>query len=64
MNSSRAKIWLKYFLLSFAATMFIMLLISVFLYHNGIPDALLKDFLPSIGTALLFSLIVFMRPQN
>jgi hypothetical protein len=64
MYSERAKLWLRFLLSSFAAMIFAMALISVALYHNGLIDALRQSFLPSLGVAFLFSMVVFLRPQN
>jgi hypothetical protein len=64
MYSNRAKLWLRFFLLSFAAMMCAMTLISVALYHNAMLDGVKESFLPSVGVAFLFSMVVFMRPQN
>jgi hypothetical protein len=64
MYSERAKLWLKFLILSFIATMFIMVWISLALYHNGFVDAVQESFIPSTGASLIFSLVVFIRPQN
>jgi len=44
--------------------MFVMMSISLALYHNGFIAAVRESFLPSTGAALIFSMIVFIRPQN
>jgi hypothetical protein len=64
MYSERAKLWLKFLILSFVAMMFVMMSISLILYHNGFIAAVQESFLPSTGAALIFSLVVFIRPQN
>ena len=61
--TSRAKNWLMFFLWSFAATLFVLTTINVVLYHNGILISLQQSFLPSTGTAFIFSMVAFIRPQ-
>lgn len=64
MNSSRTRLWALFFLGSFVVSLLAMALISVLLYHNGIFDAIRESFIPSSGAAFIFSLVVFIRPQN
>ncbi|WP_295653255.1 hypothetical protein [uncultured Mucilaginibacter sp.] len=64
MNSSRTRLWALFFLGSFVVSLLAMALISVLLYHNGIFDAIQESFIPSSGAAFIFSLVVFIRPQN
>jgi len=64
MNSSRTRLWALFFLGSFVVSLSAMTLIGVTLYHNGILEAVRESFIPSTGAAFIFSLVVFIRPQN
>ncbi|MBW4890167.1 hypothetical protein KXQ82_10590 [Mucilaginibacter sp. HMF5004] len=64
MYGRRAKLWLRFFLLSFGAMIAALTVISMALYHNTVWDGLQGSFIPSIGSALIFSMVVFLRPQT